>query len=176
MSKKAMDWADTVHIANGPMKQVLGRLAYLHREGKELFPSQAYLAEKTQLSERTVRYALQLLAYFGVVRRIARSNGARGRTSDVMVLSFGLHEITRDQVTTARRALRKPLSIRHRVPVVVVKSQPAPHAGAPGTACQGIGDLIEEPSQEVTGLSVGQYAREAAGDRTRLRLVVGGKP
>lgn len=170
MSKRAVEWAETVRIANGPMRQVLDKLAYLHHDKHELFPSQAYLAEKTGLSERGVRYALQLLSFFGVVQRTARSNGARGRSSDRMVLSFGLHDISREQIAAAKKSLRKPGCNRHNVPITEGHSQPAPHAGAPGTACQGIGELIDPPFHGRTEPSVRHCTRES---RTVLRLVVG---
>lgn len=177
MSKRAMQWVDTVKVANAPMMLVLRALAYQHSDKTQLYPSQARLAEKTGLSERGVRYALQLLSHFGVIKRTARSNGARGRTSDLVVLSFGLHDIGREQISTARTALRKPLSNRHRLPVVVdANSQPAPRAAPPGTACQGIGELIEDPSQGRTELSVEHCSTcEARADRPALRLLAGGR-
>ena len=175
MSKRAMQWAETVKVANGPMRRVLDRLAYLHHDKHDLFPSQAYLAEKTDLSERAVRYALQLLSHFGVIQRTMRSNGAHGRTSDLVVLSFGLHGVGKDQIRAAKIALRKPRSNRHSLPLARDISQPAPGARPPGTVCQVIGDLSEEPSQEGTEGSVGQYAREAGAGRPTLRLLAGGR-
>lgn len=175
MSKQAIAWAESIKIGNGPMRQVLDKLAYLHHDKQGLYPSQAYLAEKTGLSERGVRYALQLLSHFGIIKRTPRSNGAKGRTSDLVILSFGLHDISREQVSAAKRALRKPLSNRHRVPVATPNSQPAPRAGGPGTACQGIGDLTDHLSQVGTVLSVGHYVKDEPADPPGLRLVKGGR-
>lgn len=167
-----MQWAETVKIGNGPMRQVLDRLAYQHHERGKLFPSQGKLAEQTGLSVRAVRYALQLLSYFGVIKRTRRSNGALGRTSDLVELSFGLHDISRQQITAAKKALRKPSPKRHSVPVSDIISQEAPDAGPPGTACQVIGDLSDTLSHTGTNLSVGHYEAEA---RPVLRVVTGGR-
>ena len=50
MSKEARQWHSRQVIPNGPMKSVLGVLAYLHQEGRKIYPSQAYLARETGLS------------------------------------------------------------------------------------------------------------------------------
>jgi hypothetical protein len=174
MSKRAVEWAETVHVANGPMRRVLDKLAYLHHDKHDLYPSQAYLAEKTQLSIRAVRYALQLLTYFGIVQRKARSNGARGRSSDLRLLSFGLHNISKEQISAAKIALRKPRSNRHAVPVADINSQEAPCAGPPGTACQGIGELIDTLSQNRQDGSVEHCTREAEAGWSP-KIVIGGR-
>ena len=78
MSKAAKQWAHRQRIADGAMKPILIELAYLHMEGRALFPSQAHLAQATGKSERTVRDALRLLEIFGVISRTSRSKGAMG--------------------------------------------------------------------------------------------------
>lgn len=170
MSAVALKWARQQRIADGAMKPILVELAILHMEGRDLFPSQGLLAEATGNSERTVRDALRLLQHFQVISRKRRSNGAGGRTSDGFTLAIGTpFTLPRPVIAAAR----KSLSNRRDLPVA---TPPAKSAGTPGEICRGIGELGEEPSQEVTGLSVGHYACEAAGDRQGLRLVVGGKP
>lgn len=157
------------------MKPVLLELAYMHQQGKPLFPSQERLALATGNSERTVRDALRLLQHFKIIDRKWRSNGARGRTSDEYILAIGT------PFTLARKviaATRKDLSNRRNSPVVMEKSQPAKSAGGTGEICRGIGDLVEDTlSHTGTELSVGHYTREGEGQqRPALRVIHGGRP
>ncbi|HTM76763.1 MAG TPA: helix-turn-helix domain-containing protein [Devosia sp.] len=183
MSKQAKQWASRQQIANGPMKSVLTALAYMHREGKDLFPSQAYLANETGLSDRAVRAALRLLSHFGVLSRKARSSGSRGRISDVFTLNLsGDYRLTSEMLSTARKGLAKPGSNRKPVPVAE-KLQPEPASGASGTSFRGLGDEQKVLSQISTELSVGHCTHEGQGAtgepdmaKPDLRLIAGGKP
>src|SRR4051794_27836713 len=103
MSKHAKQWASRQQIANGPMKSVLTALAYLHREGKDLFPSQAYLANETGLSDRAVRSALRLLSHFGVLSRKPRSAGHRGRISDLITLNLSIDFVLSSEMVSIAR-------------------------------------------------------------------------
>jgi hypothetical protein len=118
LSSAAKRWADRQVIASATMKQVLAELAYMHKSGSVLFPSQAYLAEKTVLTVRAIREALRLLGHFQIVRRTARSNGRTGRSSDRFELAFERDFIvTSEMAAAARKALRGSTSKRNHVPV-----------------------------------------------------------
>lgn len=173
MSKLAKEWAHRQLIADGTMKPVLVELAYLHMAGRQIFPSQAYLAMATGNSERAVRDALRLLEMFGVITRTTRSKGALGRSSDLFILALDKEfNLTR----TAIAAVRRGFSKRQNLPVAVQKSQPADSVIATGGFCRGIGREQKIPSQEGTELSVEHCTREAGTDRPTLRLLAGGKP
>lgn len=136
MSAEARKWHSRQIIPNGPMKSVLGVLAYLHQEGRKLFPSQAYLARETGLTERSVRTAVAMLAELGVVDRRHRSAGARGRISDCFTLRMNQEFMfTRKQIRDARAGLRN----RNRIPLAN-NSLPERRSVATGTAFRGIGD------------------------------------
>lgn len=173
MSKKARDWAHSLSIDDGAMKPVLMELAYIHQDGKPLFPSQDHLARATGNSERTVRDALRLLQHFKIISRKARSNGAGGRTSDEFTLSIGeTFSLSRKQIAETRKAL----SNRRNLPLASANSQPAKSAGGTGEICRGIGDLVGSLSQDRTDVSVGHCAGEGAQEsRPHLRLVSGGR-
>ncbi len=136
MSREARNWYSRQIIPNNAMKSVLGVLAYLHGEGRKIFPSQAYLARETGLTDRSVRAALALLSELGVVDRRHRSAGAKGRISDIYVLRLSQEfMLTRKQIRDTRSALR----YRKQIPV---GENLLPEAGsvATGTAFRGIGD------------------------------------
>lgn len=133
------------------MKALLNKLAYMHKSGRALFPSQAFLADSIGRSPRTVREGLRVLEYFGLIHRKARSNGAKGRSSDEITLSLTQEfTLTKQVIADAHRTLRK----RQISPVVSTNSQPAKSAGAPGEIRQGIGELIEGHIQEGANLEI----------------------
>lgn len=169
MSKIAKEWAHRQNIADGAMKPVLVELAYLHMSGRDLFPSQAYLAQATGNSERTVRDALRLLELFGLISRMPRSKGARGRTTDLMVLALDRDfNLTKSAIAAVRRSF----SNRRNLPVTTSNSLPAKSVIATGEICRGIGREQKVLSHTGTDLSVGQYEGPSA--RPTLRLVGGG--
>jgi hypothetical protein len=151
LSKEAVDWAQRQFIPDGTMKPLLKQLAYMHKPGRDLFPSQAFLADAIGRSGRTVREGLRLLEYFGLIKRKARSNGAKGRTSDLFELVMDREfTLTKRVIADAHKALRK----RRTSPVANPNSQPAKSSGAPGEIRQGIGDLAEGPIQEGANLKI----------------------
>lgn len=170
MSKAAMDWATRQTIEDGVMKPVLTALAYRLMEGKDLFLSQATLADMTGNTDRTVREALRLLQHFGVLGRKSRSNGAGGRSSDAFTLTLDREfTLTRKVISTARKALSK----RKQLPPANLISQPEPASGGPGASFRGIdtlGDTLPVRDHRVRGKALGPEA----GNRLGLRLVVGG--
>lgn len=173
MSKLAKEWAHRQHIADGAMKPVLVELAYLHMNGRDLFPSQAYLAQATGNSERTVRDALRLLEIFGLVARKARSKGKLGRTTDIVTLSLDKEfSVSKSAIAAVRRGFCK----RRVSPVAASKLQPAEYVSATGEICRGIGSEQKLLSHTGTNLSVGQYGREGDGpvNAMTLRLISGG--
>ncbi len=173
MSKEAHTWAAELALPDPSMKTVLLQLGYMHRAGQKLFPSQNLLAEKTGLSPRAVWDAMKLLEIFGLIKREARSNGFRGRTSDAVTLSIGdAFVIPKSAIRMARKGLRNS----HHVQSTTANLQLAPRAGAPRTMREGIGDLSEEPNQGSTEGSIGHCTREAGTGRPTLRLLAGGRP
>ena len=172
MSKAAKEWAHRQNIADGAMKPVLVELAYLHQEAREIFPSQAYLAQATGNSERTVREALRLLEIFKVIARKPRSKGARGRTSDLFTLALDRNfDLSREAIAAVRRGFSNRRKLPVVAPAVPSKSQPADSAIATGEIRQGVGDEQKILSHKGTELSVGQYEEHG---KPILRLVVGG--
>lgn len=171
MSKEAVDWALRQSIPDGTMKPLLKQLAYMHKSGRALFPSQAFLAEAVGRSPRTVREGLRLLEYFGLIKRKARSNGAAGRTSDLFELVME-HDftLTKRVISDAHKTLRK----RRTSPVATTNSQPAKSAGAPGEIRQGIGELTEGPFHRGTDLEITTKG-DTALDGARLKVIDGGK-
>lgn len=173
MSKEACKWHSRQVIPNGPMKSVLGALAYLHCEGKLIFPSQAYLARETGLTDRSVRTALALLEAMGVVDRRHRSAGAKGRISDSYTLRLNQEFMfTRRQIRDTRNALR----YRKHIPVGE-NSLPERGSFATGSTFRGIGDeqdksTFQEEAIQGVDSSVG-HMREA-GVVVPLRVVGGG--
>lgn len=135
MSKVATDWARRQALPDGTMKAVLRALAYIHQDGKLLYPSQSYLVRETGLGLRTVRDAIKALCQLGMLERRHRSAGAKGRTSDAYKLPLGREFlISKYDIRKARKALRN----RHIVPVTG-NSLPAPCSVPSGTSCRGIG-------------------------------------
>lgn len=87
MSITALRWAYQQSVLNASVKAVLVSLAEQAKEDSlTCFPSQSYTAERTQLSERTVRDALAWLAEHGLIRRARRYGGVRKRDSDLYTL------------------------------------------------------------------------------------------
>ena len=160
MSKAAKDWCKSLVIADPTMKRVLDDLAYLHKDGRELFPAQATLAAHASLSVRSVRTALRLLEHFGFVERRPRMQPNGGRTSDSFVLRLDQRPVaTRDMIRVARKAFRPgiPPGTRFRPP----RNEVPPNR-----------TLVEEPSQETVRVEVRQHTREADPPETRPRLTV----
>jgi len=109
MSKLALTWLRRQQIADASVRRVLEELARHHFAGQPLFPSQRGIADRTNLSPRTVWSALRLLEHFGLITRVARLHFGKGRTSDTILLSFSRDfTITRDAIRVARKALSPP--------------------------------------------------------------------
>lgn len=171
MSKEAMIWADSQEIADPAMTAVLVRLAYMHHSKQALFPSQATLARLTQFSPRKVWEALKLLELLNVIVRLARSNGAAGRTSDAYVLPIAAPpvRIAKAKIKEARTTLRNS----HRVRSALAKSQLAPGARGSSTGCEGV-EVYKSPIHREANLSVSTEPAPAAGARP-LRIIDGGR-
>lgn len=88
MSYKATNWAYDLPL-KGSAKPVLVALADMADEAGSCYPGQAKIAGMTGFSERTVRTALVELESLGLLNRVARYEGIRGRKSDRYVLSVG---------------------------------------------------------------------------------------
>lgn len=174
MSKEARQWAEALALPDPAMKSVLLQLAYMHRKGHTLFPSQKMLADKLGQSPRTVWEALKLLEAFGAIQRTARSTGAKGRTSDAIVLALTvIAPLSKDAIRLARRGLRKSRNARPAAPI----SQLAHGARPPRALSEGIGDEYKTLSHVGTELSKGQYTHETVVPTTgpALRMIVGGR-
>lgn len=115
MSKAALSWYRRQHIEDQSASAVLQVLARLHFENADLFPAQKTIAEKAQLSYRTVWTALRLLAHFGIITRRGRFKEGLGRTSDVISLSMTRDfTVTKTAIRAARKSLTTPSQIlRH---------------------------------------------------------------
>ncbi len=172
MSKEARQWAERLALPDPSMKAVLLQLAYMHRAGGKLFPSQKSLAEKTGLSDRAVWEALKLLEAFALLVRQPRSNGYRGRTSDVVELQLSATApISKAAIKLARKGLRNSLNVRS----AARDLQLAPGSGGTRSTSEGIGELLEEPNQGSTKGSIGHCTREADDGRPTLKVLAGGK-
>lgn len=93
MSLRSLNWAFKASVSNSNCRLVLVDLAERHNpDGKskgEIFCSQATIAERTKLSERTVRSTLSLLEKKGFISRKKRSvNGQR--ITDLITLNVDL--------------------------------------------------------------------------------------
>lgn len=112
MSKLALAWYRRQRVEDQSASAVLQVLARLHFESAELFPSQKTIAERAQLSYRTVWSALRLLAHFGIITRKARFKEGMGRTSDVISLTLARDfTITKAAIRTARKSMTTPSQI-----------------------------------------------------------------
>ena len=178
MSAAAMKWAARQSIADGSAKAVLNALAYLHQDGKPLFPSQKRLAEATGRSLRATWEALQLLESFGLLTRSPRSAGARGRTSDSFELVLTAEvQCSKTEVRDARRNLQ---NLRVAKRENGVRNSPnlqlAESAGGLRRFCEGIGDEEKSPYQEGESSegSIGD-AREETALGWSPRIVQGGR-
>lgn len=107
MSAAALKWFRTLQIEDRSLSLVLETLARMHFVGAPLFPSQQTIADKTNLSARTVYSALHALQFFGLIQRRARFTAKDGRTSDEISLRFDRLEMRVEK--SAVRALRKRL-------------------------------------------------------------------
>jgi hypothetical protein len=171
MSAAASAWADRQVIASPAMKAVLDRLAWLHKEGRDLFPSQATLASRTALSPRCVWESLELLEHFGLIRRRPRSRRA-GRISDVfeLVMTSAVN-IDRHAISVARRGLRAGSATRSG------SEQPRNQQLAPGSSAtrsgsEGVGD---EEKKEASHRKLTPEEGNTREGRARLAVVAGGR-
>lgn len=86
MSWEAVAWA-TMQKTGDPARKVLLLLANCHNPADgRIFPSQAHLADRGEMSERTVRRRLGELERRGIIRRHGRKNGRGYRATDAYEL------------------------------------------------------------------------------------------
>lgn len=100
-----MKWARRQKIADGNLTNVLARLAeYANPQGVS-YPSQATLAARCGLTDRTVRAALKTLADLKIITRTPRkSRGRYGRTSDLIALDLSRDvDVSKSDIAAIRR-------------------------------------------------------------------------
>lgn len=111
MSAAANQWLKRQRFADANLRTVVRVLVTLHRDGADIYPSQAWLARETELCRKSVQRCLDLLEYFGVIVRTKRSNGRGGRTSDRYQLALKRDfDLTVEGVAAVRAVLRQPVS------------------------------------------------------------------
>lgn len=87
MSVAAVKWALRQAVGSSSAKFVLMVLAEHADDAARCFPSQALIAEETELSERSVRTQLRLLEDAGLIRRTHQQRGDGSRTADTIELA-----------------------------------------------------------------------------------------
>ncbi len=92
MSVEAIAWASKQRTGSPGAKLVLIALANYCNDRNECWPSQATLAEWTEMSDRTIRTHLTSLEYMGLIHRKARPV-AGSFTSDLITLNLGQMQI-----------------------------------------------------------------------------------
>jgi len=89
VSLKAMNWCVEQNELTPGEWVVLFHLCHCHNhETGRCDPSQGYLAERTNMGERTVRRHLAALEDQHLIRRVKRNQGSDGRMSDHYILGF----------------------------------------------------------------------------------------
>ena len=87
MSLAAINWAMDVKAGNGTNKLVLMILADRYNESDEIaWPAVTWIAERSELSRRTVQRALRELEERGLIEHV----GWRGRTADRCAKAYRL--------------------------------------------------------------------------------------
>lgn len=161
MGHKATLWAWRQPVATSTMRLVLLALADYAGDDGKAYPSQATIAAKTVLGERSVRSALAELEQAGFIARQKRGSRAKGRTSDLIQLA-----VQTDTVV--------PLPIyRQQVPE---SHLPAKSVAFTGTSCRG---TCQEPypsqvEQLSTSNVVALRARPAPGWDDEAPFKIGG--
>lgn len=92
MSVEAISWASKQRTGSPGAKLVLIALANYANERNECWPSQATLAEWTEMSDRTIRTHLAGLESMGMIHRATRPM-AGFFTSDLITLNLGQRQI-----------------------------------------------------------------------------------
>jgi len=92
MSMAAITWARKCRTGSASAKAVLMALADRADDDGKAWPSQGDLADYTELTERTVRSALDLLVTLGLITREARRSDNGTRRSDMITLTFAQPE------------------------------------------------------------------------------------
>jgi hypothetical protein len=170
MSGNAMKWAREQHIAHAGLKYLVDVLAMDVDSRGFTWRSQLNLAEQLAVSERAVRQRLAALEKLGVIQRGHRSNGAGGRSSDVIRLRIDL-QFTITKATA--KALLQPAKSAGSDPNPnrqISTAQPANSAGDKGS------DQLksEIATQEPLELSP-QSALRVGGRNATLRVLNGGR-
>lgn len=94
MSVQAISWALGTAVGDTGAKLLLLALANYADEHGECWPSQARLAQDTELTDRTIRTKLKLLEEGGFLSRERRQSDAGWRTSDYYRLHLSQPENT----------------------------------------------------------------------------------
>ena len=111
MSKEAVKWYGEQKLADATLKNLLYVLAYEAKKGTgDCASSQAVLAQKTGMTDRSVRANLVILAQLEMITRKVRNKGRYGRTTDLITLSLGrTFDISRPTIRALRKSLKKHL-------------------------------------------------------------------
>jgi len=104
----------------------------------QCFPGTALIAEETELAERTVKQALEILEQLGAVVRQRRYNGYQKRTSDLYTLQLEA-EICVDKPQAKPRGRTAPAEPRPSQPTVHAHL-PEPTSSGADSACTGEGE------------------------------------
>ena len=94
MGHRATAWAWRQPVATSTMRLVLLALADYAGDDGKAYPSQLTLAERTVLTDRSVRAALAQLEAAGFIERKKRGSRAKGRTSDLITLAIHVEVVT----------------------------------------------------------------------------------
>ncbi len=107
MSVEAIAWASKQRAGSPGAKLVLIALANYANDRNECWPSQATLAEWTEMSDRTIRTHLASLESMGMIHREARPM-AGSFTSDLITLNLNQRQILPAEKISAGRKQQIP--------------------------------------------------------------------
>jgi predicted transcriptional regulator len=101
MSHEATTWAGKQRGITAAQFRILFVLADCHNPARGCFPTQEYLTQTCEMSERTVRDLLTSLEQMGLIRRDRRANDLGHRTGTYYIFAF-------ESLPAESRNLQKP--------------------------------------------------------------------
>lgn len=142
MSYQALAWARSIKTGSFATKAILMAIANYADENGTCFPSQAQLADDTELSKRTIVRSMEILEEAGLLSRSRRHRSDGTRTSDLIILILSA---TQPRDTEPRDSLPRD-----------TQSKPKCHSGT------------AEPITEPSVCGVDAPARERVSRGTRI--------
>lgn len=178
MSYQALAWARSVKTGSVATKAVLMAVANYADEEGTCFPSQAQLAEDTELSRRTIVRCLDVLEQAGLLSRSRRHRADGSRKSDLITLVLGDKE-PRDTVAPRDASLSDTVSKPkcHGGTAEPITELPLTPSMPPKGACER--DEVGEWFQKIRSVfprRKGNNPVKPAEDRFRAKVKAGARP